>query len=90
MSSEKKKWSCSHCNSEMKPFQMPEEGGWNGVIHYACFNDDCSYFVEGWEWIMEKYEVKSSYRYRIDPQSGVSSPLPVWSKTALLDRIIKS
>ena len=34
------------------------------------------------------YGVKVSYRYRIDPTSGESSPLAVWSKDALKDRIL--
>jgi len=34
------------------------------------------------------YGVKVSYRYRIDPTSGQSSPLAVWSMDALKDRIL--
>ena len=39
--------------------------------------------------MMEKYEAKASYRYRLDPKTGAASPLAVWSETAMLDRIIK-
>ena len=81
---------CPHCNGKLKKFQMPDQGGWNNEIHYACFNDDCPYFVRGWQWMMEQYEAKASYRYRIDPKTGVASPLPVWSKTAIRDRIIET
>jgi hypothetical protein len=39
----------------------------------------------------EKYKVKVSYRYRvIEPETGQTSPLAVWSETALLDRIIEN
>jgi hypothetical protein len=35
------------------------------------------------------YEVRCSYRFRlVDPASGASSPLPVWSNSALRDRIV--
>jgi hypothetical protein len=36
------------------------------------------------------YGVKVSYRYRIDPSSGQSSPLAVWSRDALKDRILEA
>jgi hypothetical protein len=80
---------CPHCGGELSPFKMPEESGWNGETHFACFNDECSYYVEGWEWMQQNYEVKSSYRYRIEPETGVASPLAVWSSMAVRDRIIK-
>lgn len=35
------------------------------------------------------YAVKSSYRYRVDPTTGKGSPLAVWSKDAIKDRIIE-
>jgi hypothetical protein len=38
----------------------------------------------------EVYGVKVSYRYRIDPTTGQSSPLAVWSKDALKDRILEA
>jgi len=36
----------------------------------------------------EHYAVKASYRYRVDPESGHSSPLAVWSTDAIKDRIL--
>jgi len=38
--------------------------------------------------MMEHYRVKASYRYRVDPITEKDSPLPVWSPTALRDRIL--
>jgi hypothetical protein len=67
---------------------VPEEGGWESPFHLACFNDDCGYFVRGWEWMEQQYGVKSSYRYRLDPATGQASPLAVWSRQALKDRIL--
>lgn len=88
MTAAKKEFSCPHCSSRLRPFVMPAEGGWGEAVHYACFNNDCSYYVEGWAWMREQYEAKASYRYRVDPETGVASPLAVWSETAILDRII--
>ena len=79
---------CPHCDGALKAFRMPDQGGWNNEIHEACFNNDCPYYQRGWKWMMENYEARASYRYRIDPQTGVSSPLPVWSENAILDRIL--
>jgi hypothetical protein len=39
--------------------------------------------------MMEKYSVSSSYRYRYNPETGASGPLPVWSKSALKGDIIE-
>lgn len=54
----------------------------------VCFNDDCPYFVRGWTVMAEQQAVSASYRAVINPVTGATSPLPVWSKTALRDGIV--
>ena len=36
------------------------------------------------------YAVNASYRYRLDPITAKDSPLAVWSKDAIKDRIIEA
>ena len=85
-----KKLNCPHCGESLKAFSLPEGSGWDEPCQWACFNNDCSYFISGWEWMFEQYNVKASYRYRvIDLNSKKASPLAVWSDTALLDRILE-
>lgn len=89
MSSKKCAVKCPHCGQKLSAFIMPEEGGWGGGRQWACFNDECPYFKEGWEWMYSQYRVKASYRYRlVDLEPGHASPLAVWSAEALRDRIV--
>lgn len=86
---EKNRLSCPHCGVMMKKWRTPLDGSWDAEFHYVCFNDECSYFVKGWQWMMEKYKAKSSYRHRFDPVTGKSSPVPVGSNVALKGDIIE-
>ena len=88
MSSPKKRIHCPHCGNQLQPFDMPLESGWDSGYHLACFNDECPYYVRGWEHMSAAYERQVSYRYRVDPATGHASPLAVWSPTALRDRIL--
>ncbi len=81
---------CPHCNQALSAFELPDNTGWDGEFQLACFNDDCPYFVRGWTHMQDNYAVRASYRYRVDPTNGASSPLAVWSKDALKDRIIEA
>jgi hypothetical protein len=38
----------------------------------------------------DNYGGKGSYRHRVDPASGLASPLAVWSRDALKDRILEA
>ncbi len=80
---------CPHCGNEMKKFIFPIEANFGVHAHLVCFNDECGYFVRGWEHMQTNYAKKTSYRHRLDPQTGKTGPLPVWSMDALKDRIVE-
>ena len=79
---------CPHCGEAMVRWANPQMSNWSGQFQYVCFNDQCPYFVRGWLWMNDRFSVNASYRYRYDPDSGETGPLPVWSKEALKSCIL--
>ncbi len=80
---------CPHCGSRLKKWRVPDEASWTEEFFFACFNDDCSYYKDGWKWMMEQYSQQASYRYMVNPTTGTSSMIPVWSDTATREMIIE-
>ena len=72
----------------MLRWEVPQLTSWNGAYQYVCFNDQCPYFVRGWAWMREQFNVQASYRHRFDPDTGESGPLPVWSIDALKNQVL--
>ena len=80
---------CPHCGQQMKKWESPPDSTWGTDFQYICFNDDCPYYVKGWDWMKSQFNVESSYRHRFNPLNGETGPLPVWSPDAHKNRIIE-
>jgi hypothetical protein len=72
----------------MSKVETPLDSSWESDFLWVCLNDDCTYYVEGWAWMMEKYQVHASYRHRIDPTTGQAGPLPVRSPEHLKSHVV--
>jgi len=79
---------CPYCNQQMKKWKVPINSTWPQDFFYVCFNDQCPYFVRGWQHAWEMQHIHASYRCRLDPDAGKWVPLPVWSADALKNDII--
>ena len=80
---------CPHCGQAMKKWRVPINSTWSHSFFFVCFNDDCPYFINGWKYMWEQQAAKTSYRCRLDPDTGKCMPLPVWSYDALKNDIIE-
>ena len=80
---------CPHCDSRLKKWLVPVEASWTEEFFFVCFEDECSYYKEGWDWMKEKYGQHGSYRYMLNPTTGASSMIPVWSDSATREMIVE-
>jgi hypothetical protein len=70
---------CKYCGSELKKINLPVDSDFNVPYLFACFNDECGYYVRGWEWMRKNYNATASYRYKYNPFLEDDGPLPVAS-----------
>jgi Ogr/Delta-like zinc finger protein len=80
---------CPHCGSRLRKWLVPDGASWTEEFFYVCFDDDCSYYREGWDWMATQYSQKGSYRYMINPTTGQKSMIPVWSDSATREMIVE-
>lgn len=79
---------CPHCETRLSKWIVPEDASWDDEFFYVCFNNDCSYYKNGWGWMEKQFKQKASYRFALNPNTGASSPLPVWSDSATRQMIV--
>jgi hypothetical protein len=80
---------CPHCGSTLKKWLVPDKATWDEEYFRVCFNDDCPYYKEGWDWMKEQYSQNASYRYTLNPRTGASLQIPVWSAAATREMIVE-
>ena len=80
---------CPHCGSRLRKWRVPEGSSWSEEYFFVCFNDDCSYYKDGWTWMKEQYNQVASYRYVFNPSTCGESQIPVWSDTATREMIVE-
>jgi hypothetical protein len=51
---------CPHCGHHLKKWLVPDGASWTEEYLFVCFNDDCSYYREGWEWMEQQYSQHAS------------------------------
>jgi len=79
---------CPHCGEKMLRWKLDDDGDWGGRLRYVCFNNDCEYYVRGWEHTKATMNKPASYRHSYFPDNGSTVPVPVWSDEALREYIL--
>lgn len=79
---------CPHCGEILLKWRPPANSTWDTEFQWVCFNDECPYYLRGWDHMFKTQNIKASYRYKKDPHTGSGGPLPCWSPEAHKDQII--
>ena len=82
---------CPYCDQKLSKWEVPDNPfcqTWDNEFMYICFNDDCPYFVRGWDKMYRDTLQGMSYRLMYNPEKDRCMPIPVPSHQALKDGII--
>jgi SAM-dependent methyltransferase len=83
---------CPYCGEKMKRWAVPDNPfayTWDNDFMYICFNDECPYFVRGWDHMYREGNRGTSYRCMYNPENDRCSPIPVPSPKALRESIVE-
>ena len=80
---------CPHCGEKLRKWAVPQNAftEWPNDFFYVCMNDECPYFLRGWD-AMAVQGNRCSYRLCYDPLADCCQPIPVLSKKTLRDGLI--
>lgn len=81
---------CPHCGSRLQKWRVPSGATWNAEFFLVCFSDQCPYYRNGWTWMKAQFNQHASYRYVLNPTTGVGSMIPVWSDDATRELIVEA
>lgn len=89
MNAKKRSYDCPHCGARLLPWRSPDLTSWGGKVQYICFNDECPYFVRGWDRMHKETNQAMSYRLMYNPKNNCCTPIPVPSRNALKEGIVE-
>ena len=86
---ERKRWirhtlCCPYCGESLQKWMVPDTpfNEWPNEFFYVCFNDDCPYFVRGWDLVGALGNV-GSYRLIYDSEKDACYAAPVIGSSAM-------
>ncbi len=83
---------CPHCDEALKKWAVPDNPfcqTWDNDFMYICFNDECPYFVRGWDKMYRDTSQGMSYRFMYNPDRDSCLPMPVPTARALREGIVE-
>lgn len=87
----KNNFRCPYCGEKLNKWAVPDNPfaqTWDNDFMYICFNDECPYFVRGWDHMHREGNWGSSYRLMYNPEKDCCMPIPVPSPKALKEGIV--
>jgi len=80
---------CPYCGERMKKWAVPQNmfTTWPNEFMYICFNDECPYFISGFE-AVAKMGNAGSFRLMYDPLTDTCQPVAVINKRFLKESIV--
>ncbi|MDY6971967.1 MAG: methyltransferase domain-containing protein, partial [Thermodesulfobacteriota bacterium] len=82
---------CPYCQDSLKKWAVPDNPfvqTWNNDFMYICFNDECPYFVRGWDRMYNETKQGMSYRLMYNPENDCCGPIPVLTPNSLKESIV--
>ncbi len=83
---------CPYCGQVMRKCSVQDSAlfsDWDSEYLYICFNNECPYFVEGWDYMFYQGNGITSYRFCFDPANGAAYPIPAKTYNAMRESIIE-